>query len=70
MNLMYGSCMAIMEAQAQPPGQYYDFQVKNGQGYILEDDGRYSALSVVTACPVRQRTTGAKAPAASAPADV
>ena len=34
-----GTIMAIMEAWSQPPAGYYDFQVQNGQGYILEEDG-------------------------------
>ena len=36
-----GTIMAIMEAMAEPKGNYYDFQVKNGCGYILHDDGTY-----------------------------
>lgn len=40
-----GTIMAIMEAYAQPPGKYYDFQVKNGHGYILNDNGAYSSLT-------------------------
>lgn len=36
-----GTVMAIMEGQARPSAGYYDFQVTNGQGYILEADGAY-----------------------------
>ena len=39
-----GTIMAIMERYAKPKGNYYDFQVKNGSGYILDDDGDYAAL--------------------------
>ena len=39
-----GTIMAIMEAWSQPPGKYYDFQVKNGHGYILKGNGAYSSL--------------------------
>ena len=39
-----GTVMAIMEAYARPRGRYYDFQVKNGRGYILLADGAYSEL--------------------------
>jgi len=39
-----GTIMAIMEAMASPKGSYYDFQVRNGLGYILENDGSYRAL--------------------------
>ena len=39
-----GTIMAIMEAMASPKGSYYDFQVRNGFGYILENDGSYRTL--------------------------
>ena len=39
-----GTIMAIMERYAKPKGTYYDFQVKNGKGYVLEADGSYEAL--------------------------
>lgn len=39
-----GTIMAIMERCAVPKGNYYDFQVKNGEGYILGDDGTYAEL--------------------------
>lgn len=39
-----GTIMAIMEAFAVPRGSYFDFQVKNGEGYVLFDDGRYERL--------------------------
>lgn len=39
-----GTIMAIMERFAQPAGGYYDFQVRNAEGYVLEEDGRYFCL--------------------------
>lgn len=39
-----GTIMAVMEAMACPKGEYYDFQVKNGEGYILNEDGSYHKL--------------------------
>jgi len=39
-----GTIMAIMERYAVPKGSYYDFQVKNGEGYWLDLDGRYEKL--------------------------
>ena len=39
-----GTIMAIMEAWAHPSAEYYDFQVKNGHGYILEENGNYFSL--------------------------
>ena len=39
-----GTIMAIMERFARPAGGYYDFQVKNGEGYILNPDGTYEKL--------------------------
>ena len=36
-----GTIMAIMEKYARPSGGYYDFQVKNGAGYVLFSDGSY-----------------------------
>ena len=39
-----GTIMAIMEKFARPEGTYYDFQVKNGEGYVLQDDGKYLPL--------------------------
>ena len=39
-----GTIMAIMEAAASPKGSYFDFQVKNGWGYILDCDGTYKVL--------------------------
>ena len=37
-----GTIMAIMEASAD--GDYFDFQVKNGEGYVLCEDGQYERL--------------------------
>ena len=39
-----GTIMAIMEHCAKPEGTYYDFQVKNGRGYILNGDGTYTEI--------------------------
>ena len=39
-----GTLMAIMEKYAAPSGTYYDFQVKNGCGFILYDDGSYERI--------------------------
>ena len=39
-----GTIMAIMERFALPKGSYYDFQVKNGEGYTLLNDGHYETL--------------------------
>lgn len=39
-----GTIMAIMERFASPKGSYYDFQVRNGEGYALYPDGRYERI--------------------------
>ena len=39
-----GTIMAIMERHARPAGSYYDFQAKNGCGFVLWDDGRYITI--------------------------
>lgn len=39
-----GTLMAIMEAYACPAGSYYDFQVKNGEAFVLNADGSYYSL--------------------------
>ena len=39
-----GTIMAIMEQYARPEGSYYEFQVKNGEGYVLSPDGSYRKL--------------------------
>ena len=39
-----GTLMAIMERAAVPAGSYYDFQVRNGDGFVLWPDGRYEAI--------------------------
>lgn len=39
-----GTIMALMEHYAHPQGTYYDFQVQNGHGYILNGDGSYEVL--------------------------
>lgn len=39
-----GTIMAIMEKYAHPEGRYYDFQVKNGEGFIFCEDGSYQRI--------------------------
>ena len=39
-----GTLMAIMERFARPAGCYYDFQVKNGEGFLLNEDGSYQPI--------------------------
>ena len=39
-----GTIMAIMEKYARPKGGYFDFQVRNGEGYILYEDGSYEPI--------------------------
>ena len=39
-----GTLMAIMERFAHPKGGYYDFQVKNAEGFMMHDDGSYQPL--------------------------
>lgn len=39
-----GTIMAIMEYFAKPIGSYYDYQVQNGRGFILNRDGSYEAF--------------------------
>ncbi len=34
-----GTIMAVMEKYARSVGEYYDFQVRNTEGYILDSDG-------------------------------
>ena len=43
-----GTIMAIMERYARPAGSYFDFQVRNGEGYILHEDGSYEPLRLET----------------------
>lgn len=39
-----GTIMAIMERLARPKGAYFDFQVANGGGYCLDEQGHYAPL--------------------------
>ncbi len=39
-----GTIMAIMERYARPQGGYFDFQVRNGYGYILMENGVHQLL--------------------------
>ena len=36
-----GTIMALMEHLTNRPGSYFDFQVKNGEGYCFSEDGKY-----------------------------
>jgi len=41
-----GSIMGIMSKLALPPGDYYDFQIPNGEGYVLQlNEDIFSGLS-------------------------
>ena len=39
-----GTIMAIMEAIARPKGNYYDFQIPNGHGFIVDEEGSYTPI--------------------------
>ena len=39
-----GTIMAIMERYALPKGGYFDYQVGNGEGFVLSPDGTYQRL--------------------------
>ena len=39
-----GTIMAIMASFAAPKGSYYNFQARNGEGYVLYPDGRYERI--------------------------
>lgn len=40
-----GTLMAIMEKFAVPEGGYFDFQVGNGEGFVMEEDGTYRRVA-------------------------
>ena len=40
-----GTIMAIMARYARPRGDYFDFQVRCGAGFILREDGGYERLA-------------------------
>ena len=40
-----GTIMAVMERFARPAGRYYEYQVSNGDGFVLNRDGGYIRLS-------------------------
>ncbi len=40
-----GTIMAIMARYARPHGDYFDFQVRCGEGFILSEDGSYEPLT-------------------------
>lgn len=40
-----GTIMSILEKYAVPKGNYFDYQVKNGSGYITEFDGEKIVIS-------------------------
>ena len=39
-----GTIMAIMETCARPRGGYFDFQIKCGEGFVLNKDGSYYGI--------------------------
>ena len=41
-----GTLMAIMEKFAVPEGGYFDFQVGNGEGFVMEEDGTYRRIAI------------------------
>ena len=45
-----GTIMAIME-QAVPEGRYFDYQVGNGEGFVLSPDGTHERLRMTTFYP-------------------
>ena len=45
-----GTIMAIME-QAVPEGRYFDYQVGNGEGFVLSPDGTHERLRMTTFHP-------------------
>ena len=46
-----GTIMAIMERYALPKGGYYDYQVGNGEGFVLSPDGTHERLRMTTFHP-------------------
>lgn len=38
--------MAIMEKFAVPEGGYFDFQVGNGEGFVMEENGAYRQIAI------------------------
>lgn len=43
-----GTIMAIMERYAVPRGGYFDYQVSNGEGFVLSPDGTHERLGMTT----------------------
>ena len=41
-----GTLMAIMEKFAVPEGGDFDFQAGNGEGFVMEEDGRYARIAI------------------------
>lgn len=39
-----GTIMALMEHLTKKPGSYFDFQVKNGEGFLLQENGSYEKI--------------------------
>lgn len=39
-----GTIMAVMERYARPARSYFDYSVPNGCGFVLSEDGSYSAI--------------------------
>ncbi|MBP3522721.1 MAG: histidine phosphatase family protein [Clostridia bacterium] len=46
-----GTIMAIMERYALPKGGYFDYQVSNGEGFVLNPDGTHERLGMTTFYP-------------------
>ena len=39
-----GTIMAVMARYARPAGSYFDYQVPNGEGFLLRPDGAYARI--------------------------
>lgn len=52
-----GTLMAIMAQLAEPKGNYFDFQVANLDGFVLEEDGRYGRLNDLDAHGLAKAST-------------
>ena len=46
-----GTIMAIMERYALPKGGYFDYQVGNGDGFVLSPDGTHERMRMTTFHP-------------------
>lgn len=52
-----GTLMAIMAQLAEPKGNYFDFQVANLDGFVLEEDGWYGRLNDLDAHGLAKAST-------------